>query len=65
MTSNEIVEKKKATQLGRLAEVVKQFFIKLLNQEAINYTGSNVSNVVSKRVRASSWKLFHHLLNTS
>jgi len=51
----EISEKKKATQLGRLAEVVKLFpFIWQLNQEAINYTGSNVSNVVSKRIRASS-----------
>jgi len=54
----EISEKKKATQLGRLAEVVKLFpFVWQLNQEAINYTGSNVSNVVSKRIRASSGKI--------
>ena len=53
----EISEKKKATQLGRLAEVVKLFpFVWQLYQEAINYTGSNVSNVVSKRTSASSIK---------
>ncbi|HAS6358023.1 TPA: hypothetical protein I7232_13445 [Vibrio vulnificus] len=28
--------------------------IRQLNHKAINYTGSNVSNVVSKRIRASS-----------
>ena len=61
----EISEKKKATQLGRLAEVVKLFpFVWQLYQEAINYTGSNVSNVVSKRIRASSGEMFHYLLNT-
>ncbi|NVD08095.1 hypothetical protein FCU94_14510 [Vibrio sp. JPW-9-11-11] len=32
----------------------KQIQSELLYHKAINYTGSNVSNVVSKRIRASS-----------
>ncbi|HAS6602176.1 TPA: hypothetical protein I7258_14535 [Vibrio parahaemolyticus] len=59
MTSNGNRRKEKSDPIGSPSRSGKASSISWqLNQEAINYTGSNVSNVsnvVSKRIRASSW----------
>ncbi|EGQ8106838.1 hypothetical protein I7096_004218 [Vibrio parahaemolyticus] len=56
MTSNGNRRKEKSDPIGSPSRSGKACSISWqLNQEAINYTGSNVSNVVSKRIRASSW----------
>ncbi|WP_227739117.1 hypothetical protein [Vibrio azureus] len=48
------LRKEKSDPIGSPSRIGKTVFLDTqFDQEAINYTGSNVSNVVSKRMRAS------------